>query len=87
MPQAEICLSGTVGRDEVVRKRKGRPPTLQTGSVTKNFILQSHKMMVQLLVAPPSFKNKFFNAFELTGPGFGTQIWGCIYQSKLLEPS
>lgn len=69
VPQAKICLSGTVGRDRVVKKRKGRPPTLQADTATKDLILQSHKIMVRLLVAPPSFENKFFNGVELTGPG------------------
>lgn len=58
------------------RKRWGgeeeerRPPTLQAGTATKDLILQSHKIMVQLLVAPPSFEYKIFNAIELTGPGY-----------------
>lgn len=51
-------------------EEKGRPPTLQAGTATKDRILQSHKIMVQFLVIPPSFENKIFNAIELTGPGY-----------------
>lgn len=70
MPQAEICLSGTGGVDGVVRKRKGSTPTFQAGTATKDLILQSHKTIVQLSVALPSFENKIFYAIELTDPGY-----------------